>query len=60
MPKPIVINVAMLVKSKNGSYALDLLRDEEASGTVYRFELTEQAFQQLKEDSRNPPTNVSS
>jgi hypothetical protein len=53
MPKPIVINISMLARNKNGSYSLELM-DESVSHT-YRFELTEQAYLQLREDTFHTP-----
>lgn len=55
MPKPIVINIAMLVRNKNGTYALDLLQDDGTTDRTHRFELTPEAYEQLRADTEQPP-----
>lgn len=51
--KPIIINVAMLSRQENGRYALDLMEDDGSIEPLrtHRFELTEQAFEQLRYDT---------
>jgi hypothetical protein len=56
MPKPIVINTISLVRNKNGTYALDLLAN--LTDSIHHFELTQDAFEQLKADTASPFLNV--